>query len=149
MVFLARTVPVSGCPQLIETNEIRVQVVKGASSSFKPEMCGDHMVKIAGCRSYDSLEFLITCASYTDVKSFACHGSWEEDGRNYLITGLRNTGYKYCFGKRWEASDPTQGVLLQNRGETELNRSVTCMVLKATANDRRHLALSQDEYREP
>ncbi|GBM68245.1 hypothetical protein AVEN_268725-1 [Araneus ventricosus] len=92
-----RTVPVSGCPQLVETNEIRVQVVKGASSSFKPELCGDHMVKIAGCRSYDSLEFLISCASYTDVKSFACHGSWEEDGRNYLVTGLRNTGYKYCF----------------------------------------------------
>ncbi|GIY40886.1 hypothetical protein CDAR_378431 [Caerostris darwini] len=97
VTLVARTVPVSGCPQLVETNEIRVQVVKGASSSFKPELCGDHIVKIAGCRSYDSLEFLISCASYTDVKSFACHGSWEEDGRNYLVTGLRNTGYKYCF----------------------------------------------------
>ncbi|GFV66582.1 hypothetical protein TNCV_3894731 [Trichonephila clavipes] len=33
----------------------------------------------------------------------------------------------------WEASDHLQGVLPQNWGETELNRSVTCMVLKATA----------------
>ncbi|GFT09100.1 uncharacterized protein TNCV_4105551 [Trichonephila clavipes] len=31
----------------------------------------------------------------------------------------------------------TQGVLPQNRGRTELNRAVTYMVLKATANDRR------------
>ncbi|GIY58502.1 hypothetical protein CEXT_319511, partial [Caerostris extrusa] len=90
VTLVARTVPVSGCPQLVETNEIRVQVVKGASSSFKPELCGDHIVKIAGCRSYDSLEFLLAVR-------FACHGSWEEDGRNYLVTGLRNTGYKYCF----------------------------------------------------
>ncbi|GFX76721.1 putative DD41D transposase [Trichonephila clavipes] len=38
-------------------------------------------------------------------------------------------------GERWDA--PSQGVLPQNWGETELNRTVTCMVLNATANDRR------------
>ncbi|GFX55171.1 uncharacterized protein TNCV_1156321 [Trichonephila clavipes] len=43
--------------------------------------------------------------------------------------------------ERWEAPDHSQKVLPQNWGETELNRSVTSMVLKATANDRRHLAL--------
>ncbi|GFX42616.1 uncharacterized protein TNCV_261511 [Trichonephila clavipes] len=37
--------------------------------------------------------------------------------------------------ERWKAPD-------QNWGETELNRSVTCMVLKATAIDRRHLAFA-------
>ncbi|GFY03382.1 hypothetical protein TNCV_1173401 [Trichonephila clavipes] len=36
-----------------------------------------------------------------------------------------------------------------NWGETELNRSVTCMVLKATANDTRHLAFFHDEIRGP
>ncbi|GFV86819.1 hypothetical protein TNCV_3965491 [Trichonephila clavipes] len=36
----------------------------------------------------------------------------------------------------WEASDP-QDVLLQNCGGTDQIRSVTCMVLKATDNDRR------------
>ncbi|GFS99429.1 uncharacterized protein TNCV_35751 [Trichonephila clavipes] len=45
--------------------------------------------------------------------------------------------------------DHLQGVLPQNWGETELNRSVTWMVLKATANDRRHLALCHDEFRGP
>ncbi|GFW28335.1 uncharacterized protein TNCV_4640021 [Trichonephila clavipes] len=43
--------------------------------------------------------------------------------------------------ERWEAPDHLQGVLPLNWDETELNRCVTCMVLKATANDRRHLAL--------
>ncbi|GFX06913.1 uncharacterized protein TNCV_1202281 [Trichonephila clavipes] len=49
--------------------------------------------------------------------------------------------------ERWEASDHPQGILPQNWDETDLNRSVTCMVLKATADDRRHLALSHDEFR--
>ncbi|GFU07733.1 uncharacterized protein TNCV_4164281 [Trichonephila clavipes] len=37
----------------------------------------------------------------------------------------------------------------QNWGGNEPNRTVTCMVLKATANDRRHLALCHDEFRGP
>ncbi|GFX64967.1 uncharacterized protein TNCV_451051 [Trichonephila clavipes] len=38
----------------------------------------------------------------------------------------------------WEASDHSQGVLPLNWGRTEPNNStVTCMVLKATSNDRR------------
>ncbi|GFW90672.1 uncharacterized protein TNCV_628381 [Trichonephila clavipes] len=49
----------------------------------------------------------------------------------------------------WKASDQPQGVLPQNWGGTELNPSVTCMVLKATANDRRYLALCHDEFRGP
>ncbi|GFU73589.1 uncharacterized protein TNCV_3360291 [Trichonephila clavipes] len=51
--------------------------------------------------------------------------------------------------ERWEVPDHPQSVLPQNWGETELNHSVTCMVLKATANDRHHLALCQDEFRGP
>ncbi|GFW29081.1 uncharacterized protein TNCV_2356391 [Trichonephila clavipes] len=43
--------------------------------------------------------------------------------------------------ERWEAPDHPQGFLPQNWGETELNRSIPCMVLKATANNSRHLAL--------
>ncbi|GFU42438.1 uncharacterized protein TNCV_4555701 [Trichonephila clavipes] len=37
----------------------------------------------------------------------------------------------------WKPSDYPQGVLPQNWGENESNRTVTCMVLKATDNDRR------------
>ncbi|GFS57581.1 uncharacterized protein TNCV_1402321 [Trichonephila clavipes] len=51
--------------------------------------------------------------------------------------------------ERREAPNHPQGVLPRNWGKTELNRSVTCMVLIATANDRRHLALSHDEFRRP
>ncbi|GFU29473.1 uncharacterized protein TNCV_4747411, partial [Trichonephila clavipes] len=51
--------------------------------------------------------------------------------------------------ERWEASDHPQGDLPLNWGETELNRSVTCMALKATDIDRRHLALCHDEFRGP
>ncbi|GFV36854.1 uncharacterized protein TNCV_3123951 [Trichonephila clavipes] len=36
-----------------------------------------------------------------------------------------------------------------NWGEIELNNSVTCVVLKATENDRLHLALCHDEFRGP
>ncbi|GFX84025.1 zinc finger protein [Trichonephila clavipes] len=51
--------------------------------------------------------------------------------------------------ERWEAPDHRQGVLPQNRGGNQKNRSVTCMVLKATANDKRHSALCHDEFRGP
>ncbi|GFW09563.1 uncharacterized protein TNCV_3996691 [Trichonephila clavipes] len=51
--------------------------------------------------------------------------------------------------ERWEISDHPQGVL-QNWGGTEQNRTLTCMVLKAKANDRRkNLTLSLDEFRGP
>ncbi|GFY33896.1 hypothetical protein TNCV_4596041 [Trichonephila clavipes] len=39
-----------------------------------------------------------------------------------------------------------QSVLPLNWGGTEPNCTVTCMVLKATDNDRRHLALYHDEF---
>ncbi|GFW24955.1 uncharacterized protein TNCV_3154581 [Trichonephila clavipes] len=42
-----------------------------------------------------------------------------------------------------------QGDFPHNWGESELNRSVTCKVLKATANDRRHLALCHDKFPVP
>ncbi|GFV78392.1 uncharacterized protein TNCV_95491 [Trichonephila clavipes] len=51
--------------------------------------------------------------------------------------------------ERREASDHPQSVLPPNWGGIEPNRTVTCMVLKATANDRRHLALCHDEFRGP
>ncbi|GFW23966.1 uncharacterized protein TNCV_4950121 [Trichonephila clavipes] len=40
--------------------------------------------------------------------------------------------------ERWEASHHPQSVLPLNWGGIESNRSVTCVMLKATANDRRH-----------
>ncbi|GFS57192.1 uncharacterized protein TNCV_491141 [Trichonephila clavipes] len=52
--------------------------------------------------------------------------------------------------KRWEAPDQPHGFLPLNWGVTEQKRTVTCMMLKAKANDRRKiLALSRDEFRGP
>ncbi|GFW29442.1 uncharacterized protein TNCV_743841 [Trichonephila clavipes] len=51
--------------------------------------------------------------------------------------------------ERWEIPDYPQDVIPLNWGETELNRSIAFMVLKATANDRRHFALCHDEFRGP
>ncbi|GFY27314.1 uncharacterized protein TNCV_2069341 [Trichonephila clavipes] len=51
--------------------------------------------------------------------------------------------------ERWDASDHPQSVLPLNWGGIEPIRTVTCMVLKAMANDRRNLALCHDEFRGP
>ncbi|GFV51327.1 uncharacterized protein TNCV_3615251 [Trichonephila clavipes] len=51
--------------------------------------------------------------------------------------------------KGWEAPDNAQGILLLSWGGTEINHSVTCMVLKATANNMSYLALCHDEFRGP
>ncbi|GFX91348.1 uncharacterized protein TNCV_3688121 [Trichonephila clavipes] len=51
--------------------------------------------------------------------------------------------------ERWETPKHPPGVLLQNWDETELNRYIPCMMLKATANNRRHSALCHDEFRGP
>ncbi|GFS81196.1 uncharacterized protein TNCV_1224321 [Trichonephila clavipes] len=51
--------------------------------------------------------------------------------------------------ERWEAFDHPQSILPPNWGRIELNCTVTCMVLKATVNDRRHLALCHAEFRGP
>ncbi|GFW08568.1 uncharacterized protein TNCV_2775901 [Trichonephila clavipes] len=51
--------------------------------------------------------------------------------------------------ERWEASDHPQSVFPLNWGGTKPNRTMTCMVLKATVNDRRHLALCHDEFHGP
>ncbi|GFV90989.1 hypothetical protein TNCV_1248761 [Trichonephila clavipes] len=53
-------------------------------------------------------------------------------------------------GERWEAPGHPQGFLLLNWGETEQNRTIPYMVLKAKVNDRRKfLALSRVEIRGP
>ncbi|GFU70504.1 uncharacterized protein TNCV_2511601 [Trichonephila clavipes] len=51
--------------------------------------------------------------------------------------------------ERWEAPDFPPDVLPENWGGNEPNHATTCMVLKATANDMRHLALCHDEFRGP
>ncbi|GFV48839.1 uncharacterized protein TNCV_4269161 [Trichonephila clavipes] len=52
--------------------------------------------------------------------------------------------------KRWEAPNHPQGVLSQNWSGIKKNRFITCMVLKAKANERhKNMALCRDEFRGP
>ncbi|GFX16567.1 uncharacterized protein TNCV_23381 [Trichonephila clavipes] len=50
--------------------------------------------------------------------------------------------------ERWEAPAP-KGVLPKSWNGTELSHSVTCVVLKTTANCWRHLTLCHNEVRRP
>ncbi|GFU68036.1 uncharacterized protein TNCV_2823791 [Trichonephila clavipes] len=62
----------------------------------------------------------------------------------------RKSSRRLLEGKeRWEAHDHLQIALPQNWGRNEPNSTVFCIVLKATANDRRHLALFRDESLKP
>ncbi|GFU23329.1 uncharacterized protein TNCV_2560041 [Trichonephila clavipes] len=52
--------------------------------------------------------------------------------------------------ERWKVPGHSQGVIPQNWGRNEQNSTVTGMVLRAKANDRRKtLALSRDEFHGP
>ncbi|GFX01165.1 uncharacterized protein TNCV_4581311 [Trichonephila clavipes] len=64
--------------------------------------------------------------------------------------GLRATRHlvRLVEGKlRWETSDHLQGVLPLNWGRTELNRTVTCIVIRLTTS--MHLTLCHEEFRGP
>ncbi|GFY25350.1 uncharacterized protein TNCV_2484701 [Trichonephila clavipes] len=51
---------------------------------------------------------------------------------------------------RWKTPGHTRSFLPQNWGGTKQNRTVTCMMLRAMANDRRkYLALCRNEFRGP
>ncbi|GFS70635.1 zinc finger protein [Trichonephila clavipes] len=48
--------------------------------------------------------------------------------------------------ERWDALDHFPCIIPPNWGGNEPNRTVTSMVLKATANNRRQLAFCNDEF---
>ncbi|GFS96849.1 hypothetical protein TNCV_4177591 [Trichonephila clavipes] len=50
--------------------------------------------------------------------------------------------------ERWEVPEHPQGVHPQNWVETELYRSVICMMIKAPHNEMRYLALCHDGIHE-
>ncbi|GFV39291.1 hypothetical protein TNCV_1229931 [Trichonephila clavipes] len=66
----------------------------------------------------------------------------------YIAVEPQVLSWGWWKGKRGgRLIDHPQGVLPQNWGETKQNRTVTCMVLKAKANDRRkNLALRRDKF---
>ncbi|XP_076318503.1 uncharacterized protein LOC143229686 [Tachypleus tridentatus] len=82
------------CPAVAETDGLRVETGKLGSL---PDKCTQYSTAVVGCRNDNTLEFLTKCASYQELKRFQCHGTWEEKGRTYLVTGLRESRSKFCF----------------------------------------------------
>ncbi|XP_023240911.1 uncharacterized protein LOC111639296 isoform X1 [Centruroides sculpturatus] len=95
VTLITRSPTARKCPRIVETNGLRVQA--GRTSIVKADLCRETTAVVVGCRAHDTLEFLTMCASFKDVQTFHCHGNWEENGRSYLITGLKNSRAKYCF----------------------------------------------------
>ncbi|GFX46868.1 hypothetical protein TNCV_4040141 [Trichonephila clavipes] len=105
---------------------------------------------------FNNFYFKIEEHSFEDVESFTYLGS-EINNRNDCATEIKKritmtnrclNGVRNCRAasllvrseegeERWEAPDLPQSVLPQNWGGTEPKRTVTCMMLKATDNDRR------------
>ncbi|XP_017770060.1 PREDICTED: uncharacterized protein LOC108557871 [Nicrophorus vespilloides] len=56
---------------------------------------------IIGCNSADTMEFRTDCATTDIISTYSCHGRWEENGTNYLITTpLSRSSHgarTYCF----------------------------------------------------
>ncbi|XP_042145182.1 uncharacterized protein LOC8043879 [Ixodes scapularis] len=86
------------CPSLVGTDGLRAT----GRASWKPDGCRD----VLGCRRHSHLEFRTDgCASQQPPAAqslvasttFQCHGGWQENGKNYLITGLKGSKAKFCF----------------------------------------------------
>ncbi|GFX72548.1 hypothetical protein TNCV_4061441 [Trichonephila clavipes] len=70
--------------------------------------------------------------------------------RDIMMRVLYNNRRTTSPLERWEAPDPSHGVLPENWGGIEQIRTVTCMLLKAKANDRRtNLAPTHVNFRGP
>ncbi|GFW95946.1 uncharacterized protein TNCV_4173731 [Trichonephila clavipes] len=79
--------------------------------------------------------------SLASLARLSAHSLHPSSRKSFRVVGERSRE----VGGPW----PSPSVLPQNWGGNEPNRTVTCIVLKATANDRRHLALCHDEFRGP
>ncbi|CAN8005145.1 unnamed protein product, partial [Ixodes hexagonus] len=79
------------CPSLVGTDGLRAT----GRASWKPDGCRD----VLGCRRHSHLEFRTDgCASQQPPAAQSlCHGGWQENGKNYLITGLKGSKAKFCF----------------------------------------------------
>ncbi|XP_023309761.1 uncharacterized protein LOC108907292 [Anoplophora glabripennis] len=56
---------------------------------------------IIGCNNIDTMEFRTDCSAPDFITSYSCHGGWEENGTNFLITTplsrASHGARRYCF----------------------------------------------------
>ncbi|PSN42195.1 hypothetical protein C0J52_19916, partial [Blattella germanica] len=79
--------------------------------SLPPDPCAereDFTTLVVGCNTMDTMEFHSECTSADVVSVYSCHGRWEDNGTNYLITTPLSRSSRgprrYCFMYR-EAQD--------------------------------------------
>lgn len=51
----------------------------------------------SGCTGADRLELLLDCNPHKRLRSFQCHGSWEENGTHFLIASAMHNQRRYCI----------------------------------------------------
>ncbi|CAN7938920.1 unnamed protein product, partial [Ixodes hexagonus] len=51
----------------------------------------------SGCSREDRLELLFDCSPHRRLRSFQCHGSWEENGTHFLIASAMHNQRRYCI----------------------------------------------------
>ncbi|GFU86146.1 hypothetical protein TNCV_368041 [Trichonephila clavipes] len=84
--------------------------------------------------------------------NFGVQGGIQGDSHNIKSKKIISSPIRYSGwwkGERGGRPLTTPDVLPQNWGGNESDHTITCMVLKAMANDRRHLVLCHDEFRGP
>lgn len=83
------------CPYLGKYGVVSFQ--KNSRKDIR-ESCKGFTGISSGCDRLDLIEFQPSCPSQQRTVTYQCHGSWEENGTNYLITSLQGVkGPKYCF----------------------------------------------------
>ncbi|XP_030756930.1 LOW QUALITY PROTEIN: uncharacterized protein LOC115882824 [Sitophilus oryzae] len=63
---------------------------------------------VVGCNKLDTMEFDADCSTPDIITAYTCHGRWEENGTNYLITtplSRTHLSKKYCFMYKESASN--------------------------------------------
>lgn len=51
----------------------------------------------SGCAGADRLELLFDCSPHKRLRSFQCHGSWEENGTHFVIASAMHNQRRYCI----------------------------------------------------
>ncbi|XP_076356728.1 uncharacterized protein LOC143249978 [Tachypleus tridentatus] len=99
-VTLTTKIPsTAGCPLIgvYKIKESKPQFSELVISDSNDHLCTEWSVLSAACNKYDTLDFQMKCSSETRVKSFQCHGSWEQNGTQYLIVSVPDTREQYCM----------------------------------------------------
>ncbi|KAG5895130.1 hypothetical protein JTB14_008565 [Gonioctena quinquepunctata] len=78
----------------------RSRRVKRVDENFDCDSNG-LMHLVSGCISIDTMEFRTDCSAPDFITTYSCHGRWEENGTNYLITTpvsrSSHGARRYCF----------------------------------------------------